>query len=263
MNRFLRIFAYLLFVTSAIGAAASPVHDEPLIGDRIKVVGLDVAFNSGSQVVGMDLNLDSLKMSPNNRFILNVVVTDGVNKCSMPQVVLNGRRQHIMYERYDHRVYPSETTVVRRINDTPLTIHYSSAVHQVEWMKNSDVLIEESLCGCGDILDNRSSLVRRLRPPYLAFLRPEAEARKDRSLKRKAYLDFPVDKTGLYPGYRNNPTELEKIVNTINIVKEDKNTVIIGIEIRSCASPEGTYEHNAYLAGNRAGTLKDYVCRIL
>ncbi len=47
------------------------------------------------------------------------------------------------------------------------------------------------------------------------------------------------------------------------MVKEDKNTSITGITIHGYASPEDTYEHNAYLAEHRAQTLKDYVCRLV
>ena len=65
------------------------------------------------------------------------------------------------------------------------------------------------------------------------------------------------------PDYRENPRELNKIIQTINLVKEDKNTTITGISIHGFASPESPYEHNAYLAENRARTLKDYVRKLL
>lgn len=79
----------------------------------------------------------------------------------------------------------------------------------------------------------------------------------------RAFIDFPVDKITLYPEYRENPREIEKIVNTINLVKNDKNTTIKNIEIHGYASPESPYEHNAYLAENRAKTLKDYVRKLV
>lgn len=72
-----------------------------------------------------------------------------------------------------------------------------------------------------------------------------------------------MDKITLYPDYRNNPRELQKIINTINLVKEDKNTTITNIQIHGFASPESPYSHNAWLAENRAKTLKNYVCKLL
>ena len=99
--------------------------------------------------------------------------------------------------------------------------------------------------------------------PARSLIRPQAEARKERHEEGRAYLDFPVNKTTLYPDYRNNPQELEKILRTINVVREDRNTTITHISIHGYASPEDTYEHNSYLAENRALMLKDYVCRLL
>ena len=97
----------------------------------------------------------------------------------------------------------------------------------------------------------------------MPYLRPAAEARKDRSVQGRAYIEFPVNKTTLYPEYRNNPTELAKIVETIRVVKEDKNTKISGIVIHGFASPESPYDHNAWLAEHRAATLKDHVRKML
>lgn len=260
-------YKYLVMCLSLAGlvvdAYAERATDNTLIGRTVKVENLDVIRKSGSLVVDMDLNLDSLSMGANHRLVFNVVVSDGKNERFMPQVVINGRKQHIMYERSDYKDYPSGTVVVRRQDNRSQTIHYSHVLPDEEWMKNSDVLIEEDLCGCGDVLDNRRSVIRRLRTPVLAFIRPKAEARKERHAEGKAFLDFPVDKIELYPDYRNNPRELEKIINTINLIKEDKNTFITGITIHGYASPEGGYEHNAYLAQGRAGTLKDYVRRLL
>ena len=45
----------------------------------------------------------------------------------------------------------------------------------------------------------------------------------------RAFIDFPVDRVELHPNYRKNPTELQKIIETINLVKNDKNTTITNI----------------------------------
>lgn len=97
----------------------------------------------------------------------------------------------------------------------------------------------------------------------MPYIRPQAEARKERHEEGRAFVDFPVDKITLYPEYRNNPRELDKIIQTINLVKNDKNTTITSISIHGFASPESPYSHNAWLAENRARTLKDYVWQLL
>ena len=130
------------------------------------------------------------------------------------------------------------------------------------WMLNSDVVIEEDLCGCGDILEQNEVIVSRLREPVMAYIHPLAEARKERREQGRAYIDFPLDKIELYPEYRRNPQELAKIIETIRKVKDDKNTSITGISIHGYASPEGSFRHNTYLADNRARTVADYVRRM-
>ena len=97
----------------------------------------------------------------------------------------------------------------------------------------------------------------------MAFVRPQAEARKERHIDKTAYIDFPVDRTELHPDYRRNPAELDSIVNTINMVKADPNLSIRHIEIHGFASPESPYSHNDFLARGRARTLKDYVRRLV
>lgn len=131
-------------------------------------------------------------------------------------------------------------------------------------MKNCNIEIAEDLCGCGgEVLEQNLVVVHKIRTPYMPYIRPKAEARKERHEEGRAFIDFPVDKITLYPDYRNNPQELNKIIQTINLVKEDQNTTITSISIHGFASPESPYEHNAWLAENRARTLKDYVCKLL
>ena len=72
-----------------------------------------------------------------------------------------------------------------------------------------------------------------------------------------------MDRTELHPDYRNNPRELDKIVSTINLVKNDKNVSITGVEIHGYASPEAPYNYNARLAEGRAKTLTDHVRRLV
>ena len=86
------------------------------------------------------------------------------------------------------------------------------------------------------------------------------EERKVREESGRAYLDFPLNETTIYPEYRNNPAELAKIKRSIDLIKNDTNVVISHIDIHGYASPEGPYSNNERLARERTRTLKDYVC---
>ena len=142
-------------------------------------------------------------------------------------------------------------------------MRYGAILHYQPWMDAWRLYIDEDLCGCGrPIADSSNLLAENLPLPttaFFAYATPEMEAVKARSVEGRAYLDFPVNKTVIYPDYRNNPKELANILQTINVVKEDANIEITGINIHGYASPEGAYNVNARLAEGRAEALKEYV----
>ena len=67
--------------------------------------------------------------------------------------------------------------------------------------------------------------------PALAYIAPQVETVKSRQLSGRAYLDFPVNKTEIYPDYRRNPAELAKIRATIDSVRADKDVNIVQIYV--------------------------------
>ncbi len=260
MKRFSIYCACLL----AAPLASQAQSTEPKLADEtVKVQNVKVESTDKTMVVDLDLNMDSLKLASNMRLVFTPIITNKTEQRTMPQIVVNGRKQYISYQRGGYKKFADDAVVVRRKNDTEQTLHYSAVLPYEDWMKNSNVIVAEDLCGCGDIKDQNTVELKRLRTPFMPYMRPAAEALKVRHEQGRAFIDFPVDKITLYPDYRNNPSELQKIINTINLVKNDKNTTITNIEIHGYASPESPYEHNAYLAENRAKTLKDYVRKLV
>lgn len=259
---------YTLLYMSALLAAPCALQaqtDSPRLADNsIVVENKKVEQTDHNLVVDLTLNMDSLHLRSNQRLVFTPIVrSTGGQERTMPQIIVNGRKQDISYKRYAHKDYPDDAQVVRRKNGTAQSYEYNAIVPYEEWMKNADVVIAEDLCGCGNVEEQDQTVIQRLRTPYMAYLRPKAEARKARTEEGRAFIDFPVDKTTLYPDYRNNSRELDKIVNTINLVKEDKNVSITGIEIHGYASPEAPYNYNARLAEGRAKTLTDHVRRLV
>ena len=259
---------YTLLYMSALLAAPCALQaqtDSPRLADNSIVVENKKVEQTGHNlVVDLTFNMDSLHLRSNQRLVFTPIVrSTGGQERTMPQIIANGRKQDISYKRYAHKDYPDDAQVVRRKNGTAQSYEYNAIVPYEEWMKNADVVIAEDLCGCGNVEEQDQTVIQRLRTPYMAYLRPKAEARKARTEEGRAFIDFPVDKTTLYPDYRNNPRELDKIVNTINLVKEDKNVSITGIEIHGYASPESPYNYNARLAEGRAKTLTYHVRRLV
>lgn len=263
MNKCISILSLAFLFVMNVAAQQEPVSY--LAGKSIRLKQKVVEHTDNNLVFRVDLQLDSLELPSNGRYVFTVLLRDrnNENNVELPQIVLNSRKQDISYRRSGYKNFPDQTIAFRRKNHTAQTLHYEAVVPYMDWMKNSDVELIEDYCGCGDVLNQNVSLIHKLRTPYMPYLRPRAEAQKERQEEGRAFIDFPVDQITLYPDYRNNPRELSKIIQTINLVKEDKNTSITGIRIHGFASPESPYEHNAYLAENRARTLKDYVRQLL
>lgn len=99
--------------------------------------------------------------------------------------------------------------------------------------------------------------------PVLQLQAVVAAAPKIRHLDKRAYIDFPVNRIELRADYRRNPAQLDSIITTINALKADMNLQVMAINIHGFASPEGSYQHNDYLAKNRARALTEYVRKMV
>lgn len=251
---------YLSALLAVPFAQPSQAYAQKLAGNTIVVEDKAVEKSGDNLLVGFTFNMDSLRLRSNQRLVFTPSVRslDGQSRL-LPMVVVNGRKQDISYQRYASKDFPDDARAVRRTNGTAQSLRYDAALPYESWMQNADVVIAEDLCGCGNIEEQTQTVIQRMRKPYIAYIRPAAEARKARSEQGRAFIDFPVNKTTLYPDYRNNPAELAKIVNTVNLVKADKNVEITRVEIHGYASPESPYEHNAMLAEGRAKTLAEHV----
>ncbi len=265
MNTRRYITTGLLFIVATISLVAKDNKNDsiPLIGNNIIIENKDVDLTPTMFSVSMDLNLTDLKLKSSRRVIITPIVKGAnSNEEYLPQIVINGRRQDIEYKRKGHRSFDDDILEVKRKNGTEQIVHYSAVVPAQSWMTNYDVIFNEDKCGCGNILAENDVPVLSFRSPLVAFERPAPEL-KTRELTGSAYVDFPVDKITLYPEYHRNPSELQKIVSTIDEVKDDNNLTINHIDICGFASPESPYSHNAYLAENRAKTLKNYVRKLV
>lgn len=139
-----------------------------------------------------------------------------------------------------------------------------------EWMEEAVFSVETEIRGCANCLKNKAEdeeglplaqtdFVQRSYFPEFLYVAPVAEAVKMREISARAYIDFPVNRTEIYPDYRRNPQELAKIRATIDSVKNDKDINITSLHISGTASPEGGYQNNVRLASGRTESLKNYV----
>ena len=247
-------------------ALAQNCHEVKLASDKIKVSNVQVAQQNNALSVSMELNLDSLYLPSNLQLVYTPVFKTRQGDIKMPEIVINGRRQQIMFERGVGKKQLNlspEALVVRRTNKKVQTVNYSASIPLSGQVKNYDLNMHEDLCGCGNMEEGNDFNLRHRRQPLAVFVRPAVEAVKVRHLDKRAYIDFPVNRIELHADYRRNPAQLDSIVRTINALKDDKNLEVSAINIHGYASPESPYSHNDYLAKNRAKTLTDYVRRMV
>ena len=95
--------------------------------------------------------------------------------------------------------------------------------------------------------------------PLLPYCIPDPEGSKHRSVAGRAFLDFPVNETVIYPKYRRNPSELKRIQATVDSALFDKTIQVTRISLHGYASPESPYDNNTRLAKGRTAALKNYL----
>lgn len=219
-------------------------------------------------LVGMDLTVPAdMEISSDRMLTLTPVLQtkDGSANKILPQVVVYGRRRAIVNER-EGNVPKDAFEIIRRQKGVAQTINYTARVPFEAWMNGATLDLMADLCGCANYTQEEGmatlmpvNLIRYKIVPHIAFVVPIVEEVKARAEEGRAYLDFPVNKTTIYPDYRKNPEELKKIIATIDLVKNDPNARITEIDIVGYASPEGNYNSNARLAQSRSQALKKYV----
>lgn len=260
---------YILLALSLPMAVSMSAQE--LAGSQIQIDNKAVTLGSDTQLlVGMDVTVPAdMKLTTNSLLTLTPILMEkdstGSSKV-LPAIYVYGRTRQIVAERTG-KIPADAFQVVRRDKGEAQTIRYTARVPYEKWMNGSDLKLLGELYGCANCLkeDDLAQvhpvlLLRYVPQPAIAFVKPAAEI-KNRDEKGNAYLDFPVNQTVIYPDYRRNPFELAEINRTINVVKENPDTKITGIDLHGYASPEGSYANNTRLAKGRSEALKNYIIK--
>lgn len=201
--------------------------------------------------------------------ILAPVLEDTISlrNVELPLIFLNSRNQQIYFDRNLRTAYPDAISV-RKKRGVNLDIDYLRTVKYEPWMKNAVLKLRKQSCACSN-MKNRGEMIaatfekEEIAPEiqlFPVFLVPPADnSVKVREESGSAYLCFVVNKWDIRPDYMSNPVELQKIHNSVNLVKNDSDVTIRKMTIEGYASPEGTFKHNLMLSENRTEALKNYL----
>lgn len=263
-----------IFLTCLVGAAScNTAIAQSIASGAVTIDSVQTSVENERVDVAFKLNLNNLKLKAEQQLILTPMLATDSDTTALQPIIINGRSQQIRMMRASKRAKKytegKEPIVVLRKNGTEQSISYSQTIIRKQPLE-SDVLqlfAAQDLCGCGDIQDQDRTLLANIDNldawmPAITFVKPAAEARKQRAEKGEAYLSFRVNKTDIVVDLFDNIRELAKITKTIDLVRDDKNVEITGINIHGFASPDGPYANNERLARERAASLKNYVSHL-
>ena len=254
----------LLSLLPLMPAAAQGVQR---LSSGAKVSGVEINKQRDSVVIQMNIDLSEMEVGRNRSVVLAPLFAQGEDWQWLPAIEVMGRRRYIYYQRNEESLYAENPYAVIKHNGKPqnpegASVDYRIALPYKQWMNNAGLSVSEDVCGCGNVAKGGNTPLAQADlafVPKLAYISPQAETRKTRALSGEAYLDFPVNKTVIYPEYRRNTAELAKIRSTIDTIRADKDFSITQICLRGYASPEGRYELNVRLSEGRTQALKDYL----
>lgn len=260
MNKILTLFClFALAVAPAVPAKITVAHG------RVPVSDLNVARSSRKLMLSMDLDVAAFHLGKDRQIMIVPVVhnADSTEAFEFEPLYLAGHNLYYKYLRDNNLSTYPHLYKEGRVD----TIHYTGEVPDAEWINDSRLSIYYRIGGCCDAtveegVDFLAPLRKPLTPAFTQkfnYVSSVADTVKTRELKKTAYIDFPVDKTVIYPDYRRNTVELANIQATIDSVRDDPDVTITAVGLKGYASPESPYKHNTELAIGRTAALKKYI----
>ena len=260
MKRMIFILATLFGMTGMSEAVAQDTKD---ILPGVSVENFNMNRNGKYLTVTMDIDLSELDVNSNRAVLLTPRLVNATDSIDLPSIGIYGHRRYYYYIRNGISTISGDTEKSFKASDKPELLGYDNHIPYEKWMDGATLKFHRSDWGCcQEILAEYEGLLGRHREaffPELVFVQPKAEVMKSRSLSGSAYIDFPVDRTEIYPDYRRNTVELGKIQATIDSVRNDKDITITSVWLKGFASPESPYKHNTDLAIGRTAALKKHI----
>lgn len=253
-------------------ALGAPLFAQTAYLNEISLDNRRVEKVAGRMVqVSMDLNLDRLdiKRQHSLELVPVLVSADGANREELPPVIIEGKVRNKVNRRAESignvTLHPDAQATVRRKNGSEQTVHYEASVPFKRWMIGSELQLEGRVNGCAQCEEgNETAYTGDVLPPMTPqyatpFLTPKEETVKRRSETRAARLQFRQNSDKIRPGYKDNAAELDKVRESLTLVKENKDLTITGIYVTGYASPEGTMAYNMKLSERRAKAFTEYM----
>lgn len=266
-TRYSILLMLLVFLSAIVYAKDKKQKDNTKVYDYVMKVNRSTLAVVDSNVV-VSLQMTAIQDVPATQSVVLIPeLEDTVTQRSvvLPMIFLNSSNQQIYFDRYLKEEYPDALALHKKRGEN-LDIDYLRTVKYEPWMENAVLKLLKQSCACnkqknrGELLlasFNKKKPEIQLFPIYL--LPPADNSQKVREESGSAYLCFEVNKWDIKPDYLTNPVELQKIFNSVNMVKSDSDVTIRKMTFEGYASPEGPNDRNLVLSQNRTEALKNYV----
>lgn len=249
--------------------------------DNVKVQ----RFGDNCQVA-LDLAFTDAALKPNRQlFVTPYIINSNETKMKqMPTYVFSGRNMHYVYERTGKTMASGKTkyNIARemRLDKKTDRVEYFESTRMEDWMMayGTKVYVSVDTCGCGANLGTGNTPMQPLNlnpaDKMLVMPYPIPLPLEDKIIKHegRAKVQFEVDKFQLHDQVYtythritkrkhviDNRAQLKIIDDSLHYALNSPNVELAGMEICGYASPESPYDHNEYLAQNRAKAVLDYV----
>ena len=230
----------------------------------LKVTDIKVARRDNALSLSIDIDPRSVNPGRDREVIFTPVVisAEGTDSVALPSIRVAGRNRYFSHIR-NHDLPEGERLWSAGSSDP---IEYRKEVPFEYWMERCHIDMRQAVGHCCDpvVMDGdvpMAELDYTVPPvtPEFNFVALTGDEAVERTAEGSAYIDFIVNRTEIRPTYRRNTVELAKIIESIDLVKNDPDATITRVTIKGFASPEGSYSNNVRLAMGRTQALKEYV----
>lgn len=220
----------------------------------------DLNVNKGDSLLTLNMTVSpkEWRVPSNDIVTLTPLLVAGKDTVAMEPVRIAGRRA------WYHEV--------RNGNELPRAgktgpIAYSATVPFTPAFENSNIVLQAdtaSICNCNPPASGSRPIVnidfRRRRPDIdFRYIVPNDTAEKIFNLSGRANVIFKVNRTDIDWNYVSNHAELDTILRTIDVVRNNPDATVRKIRLTGYASPEGPFDNNVRLADGRTKAVKRYV----
>ena len=256
-----RFTTCLLLFCLVCGASSKSTNTQASIDS------INVKVHGEQLYISFDIKLGDSPISGQQKRVITPLLTDGINKQTLPSIVVYGKQRYLKDIRNGIDINSLSADckdVIIGAKQALRPIDYNATISIEPWMQQASLLLTEELigCACVKVMDSEMLITGNLIHKPQIELTPLMEcpvAYVPRSNQVDAFLIYPVNQTVLYPEKYGNQYELQKIDSILSFVDDNPDYQINEIAIAGFASPEGKLQHNIRLSEGRAEALKNHI----